>query len=79
MALSVTYFVYIGSFLTHFHTVIVVNWQVGYLLGLGDRHPSNLMLDRHRYSCPIVLLLILNIWVHNPLGLYLERPTGQQC
>lgn len=22
-------------------------WQVGYLLGLGDRHPSNLMLDRY--------------------------------
>ncbi len=21
--------------------------QVGYLLGLGDRHPSNLMLDRY--------------------------------
>lgn len=27
-------------------------WQVGYLLGLGDRHPSNLMLDRHRYISP---------------------------
>jgi len=27
--------------------------QVGYLLGLGDRHPSNLMLDRQRlvYTC----------------------------
>lgn len=24
--------------------------QVGYLLGLGDRHPSNLMLDRYRYD-----------------------------
>ena len=23
--------------------------QVGYLLGLGDRHPSNLMLHRYRY------------------------------
>ena len=23
--------------------------QVGYILGLGDRHPSNLMLDRYRY------------------------------
>jgi FKBP12-rapamycin complex-associated protein len=22
--------------------------MVGYLLGLGDRHPSNLMLDRYR-------------------------------
>lgn len=21
--------------------------MVGYVLGLGDRHPSNLMLDRH--------------------------------
>jgi hypothetical protein len=21
--------------------------MVGYILGLGDRHPSNLMLDRH--------------------------------
>lgn len=24
--------------------------MVGYLLGLGDRHPSNLMLDRYRYG-----------------------------
>lgn len=24
-------------------------FQVGYLLGLGDRHPSNLMLHRSRY------------------------------
>ena len=23
--------------------------MVGYLLGLGDRHPSNLMLDRYRW------------------------------
>lgn len=29
--------------------------QVGYLLGLGDRHPSNLMLHRYRYY--ILLLL----------------------
>lgn len=70
----------IGFFLTRFHIVIVVAWQVGYLLGLGDRHPSNLMLDRHRYSCPTVLLYsrlaILNIWaVHNSLGLYLEGST----
>ena len=26
--------------------------MVGYLLGLGDRHPSNLMLDRCRPLCP---------------------------
>ena len=25
----------------------VLHLQVGYLLGLGDRHPSNLMLDRY--------------------------------
>lgn len=24
--------------------------MVGYLLGLGDRHPSNLMLDRYRWD-----------------------------
>jgi hypothetical protein len=24
--------------------------MVGYLLGLGDRHPSNLMLDRYRWG-----------------------------
>jgi FKBP12-rapamycin complex-associated protein len=26
----------------------MLNWaQVGHILGLGDRHPSNLLLDRH--------------------------------
>ena len=28
---------------------ITASFQVGYLLGLGDRHPSNLMLNRHRF------------------------------
>lgn len=35
-------------------------WQVGYLLGLGDRHPSNLMLDRHRYISPVLCLSLHN-------------------
>lgn len=26
---------------------LVSHVQVGYILGLGDRHPSNLMLDRY--------------------------------
>ena len=30
-----------GAEVSRFHV------QVGYLLGLGDRHPSNLMLDRY--------------------------------
>ena len=28
---------------------LAVNSMVGYILGLGDRHPSNLMLERLRY------------------------------
>ena len=33
---------------THFQaqTAALLSQQVGYILGLGDRHPSNLMLDR---------------------------------
>jgi hypothetical protein len=38
-----------------------VNFQVGYLLGLGDRHPSNLMLDRYRYIYRAILQLTVNM------------------
>lgn len=27
-----------------------VAFQVGYLLGLGDRHPGNIMLHQYRYN-----------------------------
>lgn len=32
---------------TNFTTSLATMSMVGYILGLGDRHPSNLMLDRH--------------------------------
>lgn len=32
---------------TNFTTSLATMSMVGYVLGLGDRHPSNLMLDRH--------------------------------
>ena len=32
--------------LTHTHSHAHIHTQ-GYILGLGDRHPSNLMLDRY--------------------------------
>lgn len=51
--------------------------MVGYLLGLGDRHPSNLMLDRYRYgmwarpmrqntACLNILSRLLGV-LHSPL------------
>ncbi len=32
---------------TNYTRSLAVMSMVGYILGLGDRHPSNLMLDRH--------------------------------
>lgn len=39
------------------------NFQVGYLLGLGDRHPSNLMLDRYRYIFRTILPLVYSVCI----------------
>ena len=32
---------------TNYTRSLAVMSMVGYILGLGDRHPSNLMLDQH--------------------------------
>ena len=34
---------------TNFTRSLAVMSMVGYILGLGDRHPSNLLLDRMRF------------------------------
>ena len=35
---------------TNFTRSLAVMSMVGYILGLGDRHPSNLLLDRMRFT-----------------------------
>ncbi|CAA0806761.1 Serine/threonine-protein kinase TOR [Striga hermonthica] len=44
---------------TNYTRSLAVMSMVGYLLGLGDRHPSNLMLHRYRYIHAIICDLFL--------------------
>ncbi|XP_076934497.1 serine/threonine-protein kinase TOR-like [Bidens hawaiensis] len=52
---------------TNYTRSLAVMSMVGYLLGLGDRHPSNLMLHRFSYDqnlLPILLEFIQDyIWL----------------
>ena len=41
---------------------LAVMSMVGYILGLGDRHPSNLMLDRHSGRCCTSTLATASRW-----------------
>ena len=47
MLLSPLYFDFVSIFMKHMESGRYIMLQVGYLLGLGARHPSNLMLDRY--------------------------------
>ena len=70
---------------TNFTRSLAVMSMVGYILGLGDRHPSNLLLDRMRFillHCKTELLKskeALNTWkyMYSQLNkfLYQRRPV----